>query len=204
MLASLLVFLLIPTIIAYFFCWLTIIFFYYPKNKIQIFGLSIQGIIPSKINGYVHNIIDTIFIELNQNSNFTQILSSSNNIKSLNPLVERKVDDFIRIKLAKELPMISAFIGESTITKLKKVFMNELEIILPELIESYFLHLKTNEKIKKLALKQLLSFVQSDNFEKKIKTIIQKKSYIFKIWGGCIGFIIGLILFILNNLLLKN
>jgi hypothetical protein len=53
------------------------------------------------------------------------------------PLIDARLDDFFRNKLAEKLPMISMFIGDKTIQQLKEVFMEELQLLFPELIEQF-------------------------------------------------------------------
>jgi len=58
------------------------------------------------------------------------------------PLVETHVDDFLRIKLPEAMPMISMFVGEKTILQMKTVFINELQLLFPQIMEKYASQLK--------------------------------------------------------------
>jgi hypothetical protein len=51
--------------------------------------------------------------------------------------MHEKLDLFFREKLTAKMPMISMFIGDKTIEELKAVFMEELELLFPELMNSY-------------------------------------------------------------------
>lgn len=57
--------------------------------------------------------------------------------EQMRPLVETKIDEFLRVKLPQSMPMISMFVGDKTINQLKTVFMSELELIFPEVIGDY-------------------------------------------------------------------
>lgn len=52
------------------------------------------------------------------------------------PLAETHVDDFLRNKLPKAMPVVGMFIGDKTIAQFKAVFMEELQTLLPEFVES--------------------------------------------------------------------
>lgn len=59
------------------------------------------------------------------------------NIKKMMPMIEEHIDHFLKVKLAKEMPMIGMFIGDKTITQLKTVFMAELEELFPVVMKNY-------------------------------------------------------------------
>ncbi len=54
------------------------------------------------------------------------------------PTAEKHMDDFLRRKLPEQMPMIAMFIGDKTINELKALFMRELEILVPEIMQNYF------------------------------------------------------------------
>lgn len=64
-------------------------------------------------------------------------LSSQDQFEALKPIIHEKLDLFFREKLTAKMPMISMFIGDKTIEELKAVFMEELELLFPELINQY-------------------------------------------------------------------
>ena len=51
------------------------------------------------------------------------------------PLADTHVDDFLRNKLPKAMPVMSMLVGDKTIAQLKAVFMDELRTLLPEFAE---------------------------------------------------------------------
>lgn len=64
-------------------------------------------------------------------------LSTQDQFEALKPIMHEKLDLFFREKLTAKMPMISMFIGDKTIEELKAVFMEELELLFPELMNSY-------------------------------------------------------------------
>lgn len=68
--------------------------------------------------------------------------------QNIQPLIETQIDNFLRHKLSKAMPMLSMFIGEKTINQLKGVFMNELEDIFPSIIGKYSNDLLSSAEIK--------------------------------------------------------
>lgn len=52
----------------------------------------------------------------------------------LKPLIEQHMDHFLRHKLQEQMPMIATFIGDKTIQQLKVIFIHEIELLFPEII----------------------------------------------------------------------
>ncbi len=53
------------------------------------------------------------------------------------PAAEQHMDEFLRKKLPAHMPMITMFIGDKTINDLKALFMTELEVLVPEIMQDY-------------------------------------------------------------------
>ena len=72
------------------------------------------------------------------------INSNDTPLQSFLPLVNDKLDDFFNYKLKEKLPIISMFVGEKTTIELKAVFVEELQLIFPELIKHFTSSTKNN------------------------------------------------------------
>ena len=109
--------------------------------------------------------------------------------KSMQPLMEEKLDYFFNHTIKEKLPMMSMFIGEKTVTQLKSVFLSELANIFPQIIEQFVKNGKTsisNTFITKLSDKLAPIIMNA------IKPM-QWAAFTFGIcWGALIVFIIHL------------
>jgi len=114
-------------------------------------------------------------------------LTENDPFESMKPVINDKLDDFFRHKLGAKLPMISMFIGAKTIEELKEVFMEELALLFPLLINEFSAHLNKDLQQK---------------WAQKFRTILQQKiikaSMPFRwaafVLGAIWGFVIALIL----------
>jgi hypothetical protein len=68
-------------------------------------------------------------------------LTKNDPFEALKPTINDQLDHFFRHKLSAKLPMISMFIGDKTIEELKDVFMEELALLFPFLIQEFSAHL---------------------------------------------------------------
>lgn len=133
--------------------WGLIKLFFYP---LQPFILG-----PIRLESMAHRWINQInLIEL------LPKLSKNDSFEALKPVINEKLDDFFRHKLSAKLPMISMFIGDKTIHELKGVFMEELAIIFPLLINTFSanlnkdLHQLWQDKLSKLIVQKVIKATQ--------------------------------------------
>ena len=63
--------------------------------------------------------------------------SSKAQFEAILPLIDEKFDQFFKQKLGEKMPMISMFIGDKTVTQLKSIFLDELQFIFPEVLNSF-------------------------------------------------------------------
>ena len=113
-------------------------------------------------------------------------------LKKIMPIIESHIDEFLRHKLGKAMPVISMFIGDKTINQLKGVFMKELEEIFPATIKTYLTNLQEDIDFKKIVTEKIAA-IPSYKLEAEIKKAIPRELRLFKIYGAIGGFLIGLI-----------
>jgi len=189
------VLLLIPLISAFIGCptnWIAIKMLFHPKQPTRILFFTIQGIFPKRQQQFAEKLGKLVSAELISFSDIEQKLTHPDNLKKLMPLVDQKVDDFLRVKLSDVFPIISMFIGENTIQQLKGIFMNELEEILPELIRNYVRNLESQLDLEQIVVEKVSRF-SSDKIESLLNQIMSTEFRFIEIIGGILGFLIGII-----------
>ena len=114
-------------------------------------------------------------------------LTKNDPFEAMKPIINDKLDDFFRHKLSAKLPMISMFIGDKTIEELKDVFMEELALLFPLLINEFSAHL--NKDLQQQWAQKFRTILQ----QKIIKVSIPFRWAAF-VLGAIWGFVIALIL----------
>jgi hypothetical protein len=97
---------------------------------------------------------------------------------SVMPVIENHMDDFLRSRLSQQFPMISMFVGDKTITSLKKTFIQEIEAMLPGVMIKF-----------------------SESLGPRLKIPLQAVGKKLIIAGTLIGFIIGVIHLLISLLI---
>lgn len=167
-------------------------FIFYPVKPIVILGIKIQGLIPAAKPLIAEKIAVLLTTELSNSSLLTQKLSSQENLQKVMPVVESHIDNFLRNKLQTALPMIAMFVGEKTIQQLKTVFMAELELIFPEVMQTYAKQLSNTSNISQL-IRQKLDQYSVEQLNDTARSILAPHIGKLKLLGMITGFIIGLV-----------
>ena len=172
---------------------------FHPKEPKKILGLTFHGIFPKRQRQFAEKLGILVSTELISFKEIEEKIVNPENIQKIMPLVETRIDEFLRSKLGEAFPMISMFIGENTINKLKDVFMTELETIFPELIGSYMKDLESQLDLNKIVTEKVYGF-SSDKMETILNQIMSKEFRFVEVIGGVLGFIIGIFQVILTML----
>ncbi len=108
--------------------------------------------------------------------------------ESVLPFIDEQLDQFFKHKLSEKMPIVSMFIGDKTVNQLKTVFIEELQILFPELV-------------KKFATSAKEDFAH--NLQKKWKPILEpallKATRKYRLLAIFIGLIWGVLILLLTN-----
>ena len=183
---------IISAFIGWFTNWIAIKMLFHPKEPKKILGITFHGIFPKRQQQFAEKLGKLVSSELLSFKEIEQKITSPENVNRLMPFVESKVDEFLRIKLSDAFPVISMFIGESTILQLKGIFMDELKVIFPQVISNHMKHLESQLDLEKIVAEKVAGF-SSDKLESILNQIMSKEFRFVEIIGGVLGFIIGLL-----------
>ncbi|MEN9701781.1 MAG: hypothetical protein RIR55_1107 [Bacteroidota bacterium] len=158
---------IMSAILGWFIAWLFIKILFAPwnnslKNFIQ--NLQIETIVPAS--------------------------SSKAQIEAILPLIDEKFDQFFKHKIGEKMPMISMFIGDKTVAQLKSIFLEELQLIFPDVLNQ-FLNNAKDDFSKNISSKWRLI----------LEPILLKATKKYRFIAFTIGLIWGIITLLLIHLL---
>lgn len=182
---------LISAFIGWFTNWIAIKMLFHPREPRKILGITFHGIFPKRQRQFAEKLGKLVSSELLSFSEIENKITDPANIAKMMPLIEEKIDTFLKEKLSSVFPMLSMFIGQNTINQLKTVFMKELEVIFPELIGSYMKNLESQLDLEKIVTEKVYGF-SSDKMESILNQIMSKEFRFVELIGGVLGLIIGI------------
>jgi uncharacterized membrane protein YheB (UPF0754 family) len=183
---------LISAFIGWFTNWIAIKMLFHPREPRKILGITFQGIFPKRQQQFAEKLGKLVSEELLSFSDIEKKITDPKNIQQLMPLVEEHIDQFLRKKLAEEMPIISMFIGENTIQQLKSVFLKELETLFPLIMQRYMGNLQQQLDLERIVVEKVAGF-STDKLESILVSIMSKEFRFIEILGAILGFIIGLL-----------
>jgi len=183
---------LISAFIGWFTNWIAIKMLFHPKEPKKILGITFHGIFPKRQQQFAEKLGKLVSEELLSFKEIEEKIINPDNLSKMMPLVEGKIDLFLREKLSIVFPMISMFIGQNTISNLKIVFMQELETMFPEIIGSYMKNIESQLDLEKMVTEKVAGF-SSDKMETILNQIMSKEFRFVEIIGGVLGLIIGIL-----------
>jgi len=158
----------------------------YPR---KIAGFSLQGLFPKKqpelaaaIGRFSASLISVREIE--------QKITHPDNVKKIMPQAEAHIDNFLRVKLVKSMPVVGMFVGDKTINNLKSLFVAELEELFPEIMNSYLGRLQDDFDIEKMVTTKIAALDPSVAAA-TMQNVLKKELRLIKQSGALLGFVIA-------------
>jgi uncharacterized membrane protein YheB (UPF0754 family) len=186
--------LLIPFISAFIGWFINSLFIkmlFHPYLPKKLLGFTFQGIIPKQQQALAQ-MIGKYAATLFSLHDIEQKIADPKNIDKIMPLIEEHVDEFLRVKLIKEMPMIGMFIGDKTIASMKKIFMQELSTLFPEIMKNYAANLEEEINLQEMVTGKI-SRIPVNEMEDFVSMHLSTETRNIKLIGALTGFIIGLL-----------
>ncbi len=176
----------------WFTTWIAIYALFHPRNPKRFLGIIIQGIFPKRQKQVAAKLGSVVAKELIHFDEIAVLLKDPAQLQQLTPTIEKHLDSFLHVKLKEKLPVISMFVGESTLQKIKEGMLEEIELLLPEIISKYTDSLSAQVDIEKMVTEKVSNF-SSDKLEEILQSVMKKEFRFIELIGGVLGFVIGLI-----------
>jgi uncharacterized membrane protein YheB (UPF0754 family) len=196
---SLLLLPIISAFIGWFTNWIAIKMLFHPKEPKKFLGITFQGIFPKRQQQFAASLGLLVSKELISFQDIKQKISNPAMIDKAMPHIEHKLDTFIKDKLSEHLPLVSMFIGNDTINKVKGSILEELRASIPGMIDKVSDGLQEELNIEKIVTEKVSNF-SSDKLEEILVSIMSKEFRFVEIIGAVLGFVIGLLQILLTVL----
>ena len=176
----------------WFTTWIAIFMLFHPRKPINFLGIKIQGIFPKRQRQVAEKLGVMVASELIHFDEIAEQLKNPDMLSGLTPTIEKHLDNFLQVKLKEKMPVISMFVGTGTLDKIKEGMLEEIEILLPEIINQYTNSLSSKIDIEKMVTEKVSNF-SSDKLEQILLSVMKKEFRVIELIGCVLGFVIGLI-----------
>lgn len=190
---------LISAFIGWFTNYIAIKMLFHPREPKRFLGMTIQGIFPKRQQQFAQKLGVLVATELIHFDEIARKLNDPEQLKALAPTIETHIDNFLQVRLKEKLPVISMFVGDNTLTKIKEGILEEIETLLPQLISQYTDSLAQHIDVEKMVTEKVANF-SSGKLEVILNSIMKKEFFFVEVIGGVLGFVIGIMQVILTSL----
>lgn len=115
------------------------------------------------------------------------------NLAEMRPFIEQHIDVFLKVKLKEKMPAIAMFVGEKTLDTMKASLMDEIDVLLPDLLQRYAGNLGEKVNIESVLITKINELPVAELLNQNLK----KEKMLFQLFGALSGFVIGLALVII-------
>lgn len=190
---------LISAFIGWFTNWIAIKMLFHPREPKRFLGLTIQGIFPKRQQQFAQKLGSMVARELLHFDEIAAKIADPTHLVKVKPFIEEHIDNFLQHKLAQKLPVLSMFIGPSTLAPIKEGLLEEIDLLLPQLMERYASDLSATVDIERMVSEKVEQF-SSDKLEQLLVAIMSKEFRFVEIIGAVLGLLIGIIQIFLASL----
>ncbi len=162
-----------------------------PAKPIQILHIKLQGVIYKKQQLIAKNLSAWLAENFFSFQQIEHQFTNPTAIEKIMPAVETEIEFFLRNKLPEQMPMIGMLIGDKTIAQIKKVFVEQIGLMLPKLIKEYFSNVQSSFNIAAL-IEEKINAIHLSAIESSLKKSFKTEIRFFKLSGAIGGLLIGL------------
>ncbi len=177
--------------------WIAIKMLFHPRVEKKMLGIRIQGIFPKRQQQFAEKLGSLVARELISFDDLSVKINSPQTIQSILPVVETHVNQFIDTKLKEEIPLLSMFITDNTLVKIKKGIVHEVELMFPNLLQNMLTGLEKDLDVERIVINKVQNF-SSDKLESILMDIMKKEFKFVELVGAVLGFLIGVLQLILT------
>ena len=162
-----------------------------PRKKIHIFGYKFIGLIPKRKSDLARKIGETIEKELISHQDIHSVVNTPAFHEHLLDSVMDAIDRFITQKLGSRAFVTQLLTGDF-VMQIKEMIKNELRTMLPAFMESMFEKMEEKIDLKEIVRKKIEGF-DLIKLEQIIYGIASRELKAIELWGGVLGFLVGII-----------
>ncbi|WPP51327.1 DUF445 domain-containing protein [Catalinimonas niigatensis] len=183
---------IIAALTGYITNYIAIKMLFHPRKKVKILFLEIQGIFPKRQKNLAEKLGKIVAEELFSIEDVKKSLQNPGSAEDISAIVDTRLNDFLDNRLIEAMPMLAMFMNDEIKLKIKSTLLEEVQLMLPELIDRFISKIENDVDIEKTVYEKVVSF-STDKLEDILYSIMSKEFKFIEILGGVLGFMIGLI-----------
>lgn len=189
-------------LIGAFIGWITnfiaIKMLFHPRRPVKVLFLTFQGIFPKNKPRIANKLGTVVQRDLINFSDIKDRLKDPDALSNFKEEIALKIDDAIRDRIDKN-PILKNIVPDQFIQNIHKAIVKEIELNLPEVIESSITKIEQKLDIQELVRNKVSNF-SDEKLENILMDITSREFKFIEIIGGVLGLLIGILQLIIQSL----
>ena len=178
-------------LIGWFTNYLAVKMLFRPRRPVRVLGCVLQGLVPRRRAELARSIGEVVEREFISHHDVRRVLADRDFLESLRPRLEGLVDAFLRRRVVGDSVWLRAAFSTSAAIKLKDRVVDDLMASLPEVVEALGDELKGRLPFRELVRSKIEAF-ELERMEDTIVRVAGRELKAIELFGGAVGFVIGL------------
>ena len=183
---------IISALIGWFTNFLAVRMIFRPYTPVNLFIIRIQGLIPKRKDELATRIGHTISRHLITHKDILDAIKKNVDKDSLRGMLDEKLEEFINRDTSVFNTFVLSLITKDRKTKIKNIICDEIIELLPNIGERFASTMEKNLDIKGMITKRVNSFDLRE-LERIILEISSRELKAIELYGGVLGFMIGIV-----------
>ena len=129
-----------------------------PRNPVKIGPFVLQGIFPKRQKVFAEKIGSLVADKLFSLEDIKNNINTADINRKVYNVVNAHLDEFLKSKIELHFPMLSMFMSDGLVNQLKELLLNEIEIILPKVVDSFIEGMEKDIDINETITKNCLLY----------------------------------------------
>lgn len=160
----------------------------YPLVPRRLMGMTLQGALPANMRQIGEGVANALLMQLADGS----LKPGAEGLATVEPLISAHLDTFLAVRLKEKMPVISAFIGDKTVGKLKAAMMEEISELLPQVIDNYTASLAQDAGLKQ-RIADRIAHMRAAELEGMVAPVLKQATAKVTLPVILIGFLCGVV-----------
>ena len=186
------VFPLVGALIGWATNWLAVKMLFRPHRPIGFGPLRFQGVVPRRQKDLAENIADTVQEELISPEDIAELVQKLATSDAIRAKLKQRIDTLIEDQLQSFGTIVSAFISDDMVDKIRNRIEKEVFSFVEELGDDLQHTLGQQLDLKQKVRDRILAF-ELDQMERLVLRVAKKELRHIEFLGGVLGFIVGLV-----------
>jgi uncharacterized membrane protein YheB (UPF0754 family) len=164
---------------------------FHPRRPVRVLGLTIQGLIPRRRRELADAIARTVAVHLVTTEDLYRLLSTEEVQGAFTSTLEEHIGNLLRERLWRHAVLERVFTGR-VLEGLQRALAREVMRTVPDLLDLFTGRLEQYVSISEIVKERLERF-EEERIEALVRGIAERELKAIELWGGVLGFAIGLI-----------